>query len=236
MQKVNQWLIQKKIYMKYDYITDVKTETLKTGRTYYTPDGAYPSITTVLGKTADNTWLQKWIERVGEEEAARVSKEATDRGTLVHEYAERHFNGEDVGDDLKQETLDVRQMSRDLIKVAESGIDEVWGQEQVLWSNKYRYAGRTDMVGIWKGKPTIIDFKTSKKKKNQKQITDYYIQGCAYAVAHNEMYGTGIQDVAIIMTIDGDDPIIFEKSAVPFLPLLKNRRAEFDKLQRAQDS
>ena len=65
--------------------------------------------------------------------------------------------------------------------------------------------------------------KRSEKKKNQKQITDYYIQGCAYAVAHNEMYGTGIQDVAIIMTIDGDDPIIFEKSAIPFLPLLKNK-------------
>ena len=112
----------------------------------------------------------------------------------------------------------------------------MWGQEQVLWSNKYQYAGRTDMVGIWRGKPTIIDFKTSKKKKNNKQITDYYIQGCAYAVAHNEMYGTGIQDVAIIMTIDGDDPIIFEKSAVPFLPLLKNRRQMFDKLQTTTDT
>ena len=84
-------LIKKKILMKYNYLTDVKTETLKTGRTYYTPDGAYPSITTILGKTADNTWLQKWIERVGEEEAARVSKEATDRGTLVHEYAGATF-------------------------------------------------------------------------------------------------------------------------------------------------
>ena len=135
--------------MKFDYITEVETETLKTGRTYYTPDGAYPSITTILGKTADNTWLQKWIERVGEEEAARVSKEATDRGTLVHEYAERHFNGEDVWEDLKQERLDVRQMSRDLIRATERGVEEVWGQEQVLWSNKYRYAGRTDMVGIW---------------------------------------------------------------------------------------
>ena len=122
-------------------------------------------------------------------------------------------------------------MSRDLIRATERGVEEIWGQEQVLWSNKYKYAGRTDMVGIWKGKPTIIDFKTSKKKKSQKQITDYYIQGCAYAVAHNEMYGTGIQDVTIIMTIDGDDPITFEQSAIPFLPLLKNRRQMFDQLQ-----
>jgi genome maintenance exonuclease 1 len=91
------------------------------------------------------------------------------------------------------------------------------------------------MVGIWKGKPTIIDFKTSKKKKYSKQITDYYIQGCAYAVAHNEMYGTGIRDITIIMTIDGVDPIIFEQDAVPFLPLLKNRRNQFDLLQRDSD-
>ena len=217
--------------MKYDYITDIETETLKTGRTYYTPDGAYPSITTVLGKTADNTWLQKWIERVGEEEAARVSKAATDRGTLVHEFAERHFNGEYITDELLAQTLDVRQMSRDLIKMTESGVEEIWGQEQVLWSNKYKYAGRTDMVGIWKGKPTIIDFKTSKKKKYIKQITDYFIQCCAYAVAHNEMYGTGIRNMAVLITVDGGEPQIFEKDAVPYLPLLKNRRIMFDKLQ-----
>ena len=216
--------------MKYNYLTDVKTETKSTGRTYYTPDGAYPSITTVLGKTADTTWLQRWIERVGEEEAARVSKEATDRGTLVHEYAERHFNGEDISD-LSLQTLDVRQMSQDLIKMADSGIEEIWGQEQVLWSNKYRYAGRTDMVGIWKGKPTIIDFKTSKKKKYVKQITDYFIQCCAYAVAHNELYGTGIRNMAVLITVDSGEPQIFEKDAVPYLPLLKNRRIMFDKLQ-----
>jgi len=173
----------------------------------------------------------KWKERVGEAEAARVSKVATDRGTLVHEYAERHFNGEDVWDDLYKEAVDVIQMSRDLIRATEKGVEEIWGQEQVLWSNKYKYAGRTDMVGIWRGKPTIIDFKTSKKKKSNKQITDYYIQGCAYAIAHNEMYGTGIKDIAIVMTIDNADPIIFEQSAIPFLPLLKNRRMSFDKLQ-----
>jgi len=224
-----QWTILKE---KFNYTTEVDTDTLSTGRTYHTPDGSYPSITTVLGKTSDNTWLQRWIEKVGEEEARRVSKEATDRGTLVHEYAERHFNGEDVWDEIMNERLDVRQMSRDLIRATERGIEEIWGQEQVLWSNKYQYAGRCDMVGIWKGKPTIIDFKTSKKKKSTKQITDYYIQGCAYAVAHNEMYGTGIRDIAIIMTIDGAEPIIFEQDAIPFLPLLKNRRQQFDLLQK----
>jgi hypothetical protein len=67
---------------KYSYITNCATDTLPTGRTYHTPDGSYPSITTILGKTSDQTWLLKWKERVGEEEAARVSKVATDLAAL----------------------------------------------------------------------------------------------------------------------------------------------------------
>jgi ATP-dependent exoDNAse (exonuclease V) beta subunit len=216
--------------LKFDYLTEVPTDTLPSGRTYHTPDGSYPSITTILGKTANNVWLQKWKEKVGEEEAARVSKEATDRGTAVHEFAEQHFNGEAIHSALSQAPRDVIQMTKDLIRIGESGVDEVWGQEQVLWSKKYRYAGRTDMVGIWKGKPTIIDFKTSKKKKYVKQITDYFIQCCAYAVAHNELYGTGIRNMAVLITVAGGEPQIFERDAVPYLPLLKNRRLEFDKL------
>ena len=216
--------------MKFNYVTEVETDTLPSGRTYHTPDGSFPSITTILGKTANNVWLQKWKEKVGEEEAARVSKEATDRGTAVHEFAEQFFNGDDIYSDLSQAPKDVIQMTKDLIRIAQTGVEEVWGQEQVLWSKKYRYAGRTDMVGIWKGKPTIIDFKTSKKKKYENQIKDYFIQCCAYAVAHNEMYGTGIKDVAVLITVHNGEPQIFEKSAVPYLPFLKNRRADFDKL------
>ena len=48
------------------------------------------------------------------------------------------------------------------------------------------------MVGIWKVH-LIIDFKTSKKTKYIKQIKDYFIQCCAYAVAHNELYGTELK-------------------------------------------
>jgi len=216
--------------MKFNYLTEVETDTLPTGRTYHTPDGSFPSITTILGKTANNVWLQKWKEKVGEEEAARVSKEATDRGTAVHEFAEQHFNGEDIYSKLSQEKSDVIQMSKDLIRIAESGVEDVWGQEQVLWSRKLRYAGRTDMVGIWKGKHTIIDFKTSKKKKYESQIKDYFIQCCAYAVAHNELYGTGIRNIAVLVTVADGEPQIFEKDAVPYLPFLKNRRIEFDRL------
>lgn len=216
--------------MKFNYTTEMDVDTLRTGRTYHTPDGSYPSLTTILGKTANNPWLAQWKARVGEEEAARVSKEATDRGTLIHAYAERHFNGEHIWDELKHEPVDVRQMTRDLIKIVQPGVEEIWGQEQILWSKKYKYAGRTDMVGIWKGKPSIIDFKTSKKLKQATQIRDYFIQCCGYAVAHNEMYGTNIKDIVVAITVDGKEPQLFEKPAPPFLYELQKRRIEFDRI------
>ena len=213
---------------KFNYITEIDVDTLPSGRTYHTPDGSFPSLTTVLGKTANNPWLDAWRARVGEEEAARVSKEATDRGTWIHEIAERHFNGEYVTNSLHNAPPDIRQMSRDLIAAVSVGIEEIFGQEQVLWSKKYRYAGRTDMVGIWKGKPTIIDFKTSKKPKQITQIRDYFIQCCGYAVAHNELYGTGIKDCVVIITVDGKPAQTFEKSLPPFLYELQTRRKQFE--------
>lgn len=216
--------------MKFPYVTDMSVDTLTTGRTYHTPDGSYPSLTTMLGKTANNPWLDMWKARVGEEEAARVSKEATDRGTLVHSFAERHFNGESIWKELQTHPVDVKQMSRDLISAVEPNVSEIWGQEQILWSNKYRYAGRTDMVGVWKGRPSIIDFKTAKKVKAVNQIRDYFIQCCGYAVAHNEMYGTGIRDIVVVITVDGKEPQTFEKTAPPFLYELQNRRASYKEL------
>lgn len=214
--------------MKYDYLTEMRVDTLPTGRTYFTPNGSFPSLTTILGKTANNAWLERWKAKVGEEEAARISKEATDRGTLIHDFAERHFNGEEIF--LDNQPKDVKQMTNDLIRLTSTGIEEIYGQEQILWSPKLKYAGRCDMVGIWKGKPTIVDFKTSKKKKYVSGIRDYFLQCCGYAVAHNELYGTGIKDIAIVMCVDGDEPQLFEASAVPFLPDLKYRINQYYKV------
>jgi ATP-dependent exoDNAse (exonuclease V) beta subunit len=210
--------------MKFNYTTEMRVDTLPTGRTYHTPSGSYASITTILGKTSPNqVWLQRWKDNVGEEEAARISKAATDRGTLIHEYVEKYFNSEDISCSLAQEPTDIQFMTNNLIKGVSSGIQEIYGQEQILWSNKYRYAGRTDMVGVWKGKPSIIDFKTSKKPKTDAQIRDYYLQCCSYAVAHNELFGTGIKDAVVVITTETNTFQVFEKSLPPFLYELKNR-------------
>lgn len=213
---------------KFTYHTDMRVDTLPSGRTYFTPDGAYASLTTLLGKTSPNQiWLQKWKDRVGEEEAARISKLATDRGTLIHSYAEHHFNNEYIWDRLAKEAADVRQMTRDLISAVDSGVEEIYGQEQILWSNKLKYAGRTDMVGIWKGNLSIIDFKTSKKPKASLEIKDYFIQCAGYATAHNEMYNTAIDNIVVIITVENKPAQIFEKRSTPFLYALNARAHEF---------
>ena len=219
--------------INYSITNSVSVETLKTGRTYFTPNGDFPSITTLLGKTSDNqVWLQKWRDRVGEEEADRISKEATDRGTLIHEYAEKYFNGEDIKPDLVHEKPDVREMTYNLIKAGDRGIDEIWAQEVALWSSSLKYAGRVDLVGLWKGIPTIVDFKTSKKKKNVKQIKDYYVQCAAYAYAHNELFDTDIKQIVILITVENTEPQIFTGNMLNYIPDLKYRINKYYELFR----
>ena len=216
----------------YNITTSVTTETLKTGRTYFTPDGAYPSITTLLGKTSSSQiWLQKWKDKVGEEEAARISKEATDRGTAVHEYLEKYWNGEGILGDLAREPANVRLPAKALINGTSRNVTEVWAQEIPVWSPTLKFAGRVDMIGLWNSIPSIIDFKTSKKIKKGKDIKDYFLQASGYAHAHNELFGTNIQKIVIIVAVDGEEePLIFEQKAPVFIPELKSRIIAYYKL------
>lgn len=212
----------------FDYtpLQNIKATTLDTGRTYHTPEGDYPSITTILGKTAYMPWLEKWKERVGEEEAARISKYATDRGEKVHKYAEDYFNGIDIFPELinDYEYEDIQNMTRNLIKATEKGVTNIWGQEMALYHSDRKYAGRVDMVGEWQGEPAIIDFKTSKKKKTASGIKDYYIQCAAYAAAHNKLFGTKINKLVIIITVQHEkEAQIFEGRTIHFMSDLKNR-------------
>ena len=91
-----------------------------------------------------------------------------------------------------------KQMSDLVINEGFTNIDEVWGTEIGLIAPGL-YAGTTDCVGIHKGEEAIIDFKTSKKIKKEEWIEDYYLQCCAYAMAHNEMYDTNIKKGVILM-------------------------------------
>ena len=177
------------------------TREMRKGTRYYT-DGkssAVPSVTTILDKTADKTHLIEWRKRIGAEEAAKQTKQAAGFGTLVHNSLEKYSLGEDweiTGNNYVQQIA--RQAVTQIVENCMPDIDEFWGVEVPLIAQDL-YAGTTDGVGVHKGDPAIIDFKTSKKIKKREWIKDYFMQTCAYALAHNEMFGTDIQKGVILM-------------------------------------
>jgi genome maintenance exonuclease 1 len=185
---------------KYEYPT-LKRVTAKSGQRQYTGEDnkPVPSVTTILSDTGDKTALIAWRKRVGEEEANRVSREAAGLGTKVHNALEKYVLGETweiTGNNLI--SIMAKQMVDKMVRDGMSQIDELWGVEVALISEGL-YAGTSDAIGMWNGKPAIIDFKTAKKIKKREWIEDYFMQGCAYALAHNEMFGTNIKQVAILM-------------------------------------
>ena len=192
-----------------------KLERLDTdiGRHYLDSDNKpVPSVTTVLsGTSKSKDGLIQWRNRVGDEEADRIIKQSTDIGTAVHEAIEKFLNKE--GWDNFENTSDqilAKNISNKFIKDALKGITEIWGLEVGLILNNL-YAGTADCVGLYKDIPTLIDFKTAKKIKKRDWIEDYFLQGCAYANAHNVMFGTDIQQIVILMV---DRNLIFQEYIV----------------------
>ena len=164
-----------------------------------------PSVTTILDKTSDKTALIAWRKRVGEAEANRISKESAGWGTMVHNSLEKYALGEDYeikGTNLIQ--VMAHRATETMINKGLSQVDELWGVEVGLIAQGL-YAGTSDAVGMFNGVPSIIDFKTAKQLKKREWVESYFMQGCAYALAHNEMFGSNIQQVAILMVDRNND-------------------------------
>ena len=205
------------IIPKFDYIP-LARETLEGKRHYALPDGTrVPSVTTILEKTKPaeaKQALQEWRNRVGHERAQQITTEAANRGTRMHTYLERYVKQDDIGD---FPTNPFAQPSWFMAaKVIMEGLchaDEYWGSEVPLYYSGL-YAGTTDLVGVWKGAPAIMDFKQSNKVKKREWIDDYFIQLAAYASAHNDTHGTDIKTGVILMCVkpatESDDPVYQE--------------------------
>ena len=211
------------------------------GRHYLDSDNKpVPSVTTVLsGTSKSKDGLIQWRNRVGDEEADRIIKQSTDIGTAVHEAIEKFLNKEDW--DNFENTSDqilAKNISNKFIKDALKGITEIWGLEVGLILDNL-YAGTADCVGLYRDIPTLIDFKTAKKIKKRDWIEDYFLQGCAYANAHNVMFGTDIQQIVILMV---DRNLIFQEYIVrptEFSYLTrkwKNRLIEFNNKYNSQSN
>lgn len=186
-------------------------------RLYESPTGnKLPSVTTILSKTADKTFLIDWRKRVGDAEATKITNTSSGLGTIMHKMIEDYL----CEDKLPVGNLIATAMAKTIIKKGLSNVNEVWGLEVGLCSEGL-YGGTTDCVGVHNGSPAIIDFKNSRRLKRKEWVEDYLIQTTAYAHSHNEMYGTNINKGVIMLAthdaeyqefvIEGDE---FEEYAV----------------------
>lgn len=174
-------------------------------RLYATPDGKkLPSVTTILEKTKpeeSKRALQEWRRRVGEAQAQQITTEAANRGTRMHTYLEHYVK---TGE-LKERGSNPfgwasHAMAQTVIEDGLVNVNEFWGVEIPLYFPGL-YAGTTDGAGIHLNDESILDYKQTNKPKQEKWIDDYKLQLVAYALAHNEVYGTNIRKGVVLMCV-----------------------------------
>ncbi len=187
---------------KFPY-AELKRETINGSRKYMTPDGhAVPSVTTILDATKPEEKkkaLQEWRKRVGEEKAKQITTEAAGRGTRMHKWLENHVKTGNAGQPgTNPYSIQSHQMAQTIIEQGLSKCQEFWGTEVSLYFPEV-YAGTTDLVGIHDNVETIMDHKQTNKPKKREWIDDYFLQLAAYALAHNEVWGTKIRKGVVFM-------------------------------------
>ena len=185
-------------------LPELTTETINRKRFYITPEGnKYPSITTVLS-IRKKEGLFEWRKRVGNEVANHIARTAASRGTKVHHMCEDYLNNNlEKFVEHKKDFLPWCLFTQ-LRGFLDLHVNEIYAQEAGLYSDKYKVGGRVDCIAEWKGKLSIIDFKTSTKSRTDEWNENYYIQGSAYAEMFEERTGIEINQVVIlVVTVDG---------------------------------
>jgi len=203
----------------------LSTKTVDKKRFYVTPEGnEYPSITTVLSPR-NKEGLMKWRKRVGEKVATHIANKAAVRGSKVHKMCEDYLNGSDMEkhkkdflpyclfNELKDKTFD--------------NINEVIAQEVTLYSDKYRVAGRTDLIANYRNELSIVDFKTSTNERKDSYNENYYIQTAAYAEMFEELTGQPINQIVILVVTENGTVQEFIKDKQEYLPLLEETLEEW---------
>ena len=183
------------------FIYPPSTRSLVDGKRHYDITGQkLPSVTTILSATQSEEKkksLANWQARMGKQTADRIRDISAMRGTVMHTYLEGYINNTPHLD-LTAVGKEAGRMANIVVESGLGDLGEVWGSEVTLYYPGL-YAGQTDVVGIYNGRESIIDFKQTNKPKQREWIDDYFTQLAAYAMAHNHVYGTAIQSGVILM-------------------------------------
>ena len=197
----------------------------KGGRYYETPSGAkYPSVTSVT-RLHNLESIQAWKDKVGEEEAGKISRRALARGNKIHSLAEKYLLNEgDMSDDFSK--ADFGQMIPYLNK-----INNIHCLETQLYSDHLQTAGTVDCIGEYEGKLTVIDFKTSAKLKKREWVKDYFMQCSAYAVMYEERTGTPIERLLLIINVEDEGVQLIDGKRDDYIGDFLDLRETFRKLK-----
>ena len=192
-------------------------------RHYLTPTGEkYPSVTTVLDKTSDKSHLVKWKARVGEEEAARVTKRATTRGTAVHSLCEKYVLNQPI--DISKEMPFNVHMFKQLEKFLHANVNNIRGSESSLYSHKLKVAGSCDLIASYRNHAAIIDFKTSNKLKKLEWIENYFLQCAMYSYMFWEMTQQYHPKLVVAIAVEEEtEAQIFEQDVNDWIDKAKDR-------------
>jgi genome maintenance exonuclease 1 len=201
-------------------------------RYYTTPDGAqYPSVTTFLGFFEDPKPIQDWRERVGQDEADRISNRACERGETVHAALERYvlndpsWNVEMAGN--------WQGMFNQIRRAVDRSLDAVVYCEHALYSDELELAGRVDLCGIWNGELAIIDFKNKSYFVRREYIEDYFLQCCIYAMMHHAQYGVLPKKLVILAAVEDGvnyNCQVFTENTEDYIPKIMAMKTRFDEM------
>ena len=187
---------------KFNYIQGKQITDEESGHRIYDIVGSrLPSVTTILGRTKNQQFLKDWKAKVGEAEADRIKNLSSNRGTAMHKFLEHHILGTGY-DDLTGLGQEAKAMAEKIIDVGLTPVEEYYGSEVTLYYPGL-YAGSTDLVCTHNGKDTVVDFKQANRPKRAEWIGDYYLQIAAYAMAHDYVHGSNIEQ-GIIMVCTPD--------------------------------
>jgi hypothetical protein len=180
------------------------------GKRYYvTPGGeCYRSVTTILSQLSKDA-IQKWRNKIGEQEATKISTRASNRGTKLHTMMEDYVGN--VEDFALNKMPTTTSMFLDIQPFVDLNLEEVYGIEYPLYSDRLRAAGTSDLICKYAGKNTILDYKTSSKYKKEEWIENYFIQSTAYSIMVKEIYDLDIEQIVIMIAVEGDNPQVFVK-------------------------
>ena len=209
-------------------------ETIDGVRYYKVPEssGELVKLVSITSVTSNykKDFFQKWRNKVGAEEADRITKRATSRGTDMHTLTEYYLNN----DELPEVKVPISKILFNTAKPALNKIDNILAQEASMYSLKLGIAGTVDCIAEYEGELAIIDFKTSKAVKPVEWIEGYFVQASAYACMLYELTGIKAKKLIIIMACeDGDLKVYEERDVFKWVKKLDQYIRKFvnDKLQ-----